>query len=191
MRVLACLLAAAWIGVAHAAEVSGMKLEDKIRIDSAGQDLVLNGAGLRTRFFIKVYVAGLYLAERKGTTADILAAGGPKRVAMHMLRELTAQQLVDALNEGVVNNNPPAEVEKLKGPLGELTAIMSALGQARKGEVVTLDFTPESGTRVTVNGEAKGKPIAGAELYRALLRVWLGDNPVQDDLKKALLGQPG
>jgi hypothetical protein len=191
MRTAVCLFAAACISGAHAAEVSGVKLEDKVRLGAAGPELVLNGAGLRTRFFVKVYAAGLYLAERKGAAADVLALAGPKRVAMHMMRDLSAQQLVDALNEGVAKNNPPAEVEKLKPQLAELTGIMTALGEAKKGDVVTLDFLPDAGTHVTLNGQAKGKPIPGGELYRALLRVWLGDNPVQDDLKKALLGQPG
>jgi hypothetical protein len=192
MRALGVLiLLGAWVGAVQAAEVSGVKLEDKLRLGAAGPELVLNGAGLRTRFFVKVYAAGLYLVERKAATADVLALGGPKRVAMHMVRDLSAQQLVDALNEGVAKNNPPAEVEKLKPQLAELTGIMTALGEAKKGDVVTLDFLPDAGTRVTVNGQEKGKPIPGGELYRALLRVWLGDDPVQDDLKKALLGQPG
>lgn len=191
MKALWCLLAAAWVAGAHAAEVGGTKLEDRMRLETAGPELVLNGTGVRTRFFVKVYAAALYLTERKGATADVLALGGPKRVAMHMLRDLTAQQLVDALNEGVAKNNPPADVEKLKPQLAELTAIMTGIGEAKKGDVVTLDFLPEAGTRVTVNGQAKGKPIASGDLYRALLRVWLGDDPVQDDLKKGLLGQPG
>ncbi len=171
--------------------MSGVKLDDKVRLGAGGPELVLNGAGVRTRFFVKVYAAGLYLAERKSTAADVLALGGPKRVAMHMMRDLGAQQLVDALNEGIAKNNPPAEVEKLKPQLAELTAIMTGIGEAKKGDVVTLDFLPDSGTQVGVNGQAKGKPIAGGELYRALLRVWLGEDPVQEDLKKALLGQPG
>jgi hypothetical protein len=55
---------------------------------------------------------------------------------------------------------------------------------------VALDFDPQGGTRVSLNGKELGKPIAGADFYRALLRVWLGDQPVQDSLKRALLGAP-
>ena len=54
---------------------------------------------------------------------------------------------------------------------------------------VALDWVPAAGTQVTVDGKATGAPIAGEDFYRALLRVWLGDNPVQADLKKALLGE--
>ena len=175
-------------GFAAAAEVAGVKVEDKASV--GGKELVLNGAGLRTRAIFKVYVAGLYLAEKKAAAADAIAAPGPKRVSMSMLRDLKAEDLVKALNEGMEKNNAPAEMAKLKPQVAELTQVMTSLGEAKKGDVIALDFLPDSGTRVSVNGEAKGKPIAGADLYAALLRVWLGENPVEDSLKKALLGQP-
>jgi len=175
---------------AHAAEIEGVKLVDRVSLTPGGAQLVLNGAGKRTRFFFDVYVAGLYLAEKKNTAADAIALAGPKRVSMTLLRDLTAKQLVDALNEGMEANNTPAELEVLKSQITELAAIMSAIGQAKKGDVVALDFLPESGTHVLVNGVERGQNLPGADLYRALLRVWLGDKPVQDNLKKALLGQP-
>lgn len=178
------------LGSAVAAEVAGVKLEDKVSIQPGGPELVLNGAGLRTRAIFKVYVAGLYLPEKKAAAADAIAAPGPKRVSMTLMRDLKAEDLVKALNEGMEKNNSPADMAKLKSQVGELTQIMSSLGEARKGDVIALDFLPETGTRVSVNGEARGKPIAGADFYRALLRVWLGDNPVEDSLKKAMLGQP-
>jgi len=191
MKSLLVLVAAAWIGVAQGAEVAGVKLPDKTRVGAGGPELVLNGAGLRTRFFIKIYAAGLYLEKKSQTTAAVLELAGPKRVSMHLLRELSAKQILDALHDGVDANNSPAAREKLKAQLGELDVVMTQLGPIKEGDVVTLDFVPGTGTVVTVNGQAKGKPIAGEALYQALLRVWLGDSPVQDDLKKELLGQPG
>ncbi|MFO1362517.1 MAG: chalcone isomerase family protein [Burkholderiales bacterium] len=188
-RIAALVLAALLPLCGLAAEVAGVKLADKVRIDAAGPDLVLNGAGVRTRFVVKVYVAGLYLAERKAAAADAIALGGPKRVSITMMRDVGAQQFNDALVEGFRANNSAADVATLKGPLDELSAIMSALGEAKKGSVIALDFVPGSGTRVLVNGATQGKPIAGDEFYRALLRIWLGDRPVDGDLKKGLLGQ--
>lgn len=186
----ACAIAIIYAGLAGgalAAEVGGVKLDDKASV--GGQELVLNGAGVRTRFVVKVYVAGLYLAERKAAAADAIALGGPKRVSITMMRDVGAQQFNDALVEGFRANNSAADVATLKGPLDELSAIMSALGEAKKGSVIALDFVPGSGTRVLVNGATQGKPIAGDEFYRALLRIWLGDRPVDGDLKKGLLGQ--
>jgi chalcone isomerase-like protein len=191
MRVLAACLAIAVSCSALAAEVAGVKLEDKVKIQPGGADLVLNGAGLRTRFVVKVYVAGLYLPEKMSSAADVLARPGPKRVSMTMLRDLKSDQLLSALNEGMEKNNPQAEIEKLKPQIAELAQIMNSLGEAKKGDVIALDFLPETGTHVLLNGDARGKPIAGSEFYQALLRVWLGDKPVEDSLKRALLGQPG
>ena len=175
----------------QAAEVGGVKLEDKLRLSPKGPELVLNGAGIRTRVFFKVYVGGLYLTEKKGAAADVLALSGPKRISMTMLRDLTAQQLSEALAEGIRNNASAAEQDALKAPINELLGIMNALGEAKTGDTVLLDFLPDSGTRVVVNGQPRGKPIAGEDFYRALLKIWLGEKPVDEDLKKGMLGQPG
>jgi hypothetical protein len=186
--VAAALIAMFPLAVA-AAEVAGVKLEDKVRIAPNAPELVLNGAGVRTRFVVKVYVAGLYLPEKKSVPADVLALGGPKRVAMTMLRDVTAQQLSDALTDGFAANNAPADQDRYQTQLAELTAIMASLGGAKKGDVVAFDYLPDVGTRVLLNGEAKGKPIPEEGFYRGVLRVWLGDKPADADLKKGLLGQ--
>ena len=183
---LVCVLTAS-----QAAEVAGVKLEDRLRLAPGGPELVLNGAGIRTRVFFKVYVAGLYLAEKKSAPGEVLALPGPKRVSMTMLRDLGAQQLSDALVEGIRNNSNAAEQEALKARTDELVAIMNSIGEAKTGDRIQLDFLPDSGTRVVVNGEPRGKPIAGEDFYRALLRIWLGDKPVDGDLKQGLLGRPG
>jgi hypothetical protein len=190
MRSLAVtLIGVALASGALAAEVAGVKLDEKVRIAPTQPELVLNGAGIRTRFFVKVYVGALYLPEKKTAAADVLALGGAKRMHLAMLRDLTAQQLADALNEGFAANNPPADQERYKGQLAELLAVMNSLGQAKSGEAIALDFVPDSGTRVLVNGAPKGKPIPDEGFYRAILRVWLGEKPVDGDLKRGLLGQ--
>ena len=188
--ILAMSLAVAALGV-QAAEVGGVKLEDKLRLTPTGPELVLNGAGIRTRVFFKVYVGGLYLTEKKGTAAEVIGLAGPTRVSMTMLRDLTAQQLSEGLADGIRNNSSAAEQEALKARVDELVGIMNALGEAKKGDTILLDFLPESGTRMVVNGQPRGKPITGDDFYRALLRIWLGDKPVDDDLKKGMLGQVG
>ncbi|HKW38546.1 MAG TPA: chalcone isomerase family protein [Burkholderiales bacterium] len=171
---------------ALAAEVAGVKVDDRIRLEAS--DLVLNGAGLRTKAFFKVYVAGLYLVEKKTSSEEVLALPGAKRVSMRLMRDLSARQLIDALDEGIRDNTPVAERESLKERVGELAAIMNGLQSAREGDVIALDWLPGAGTRVVLNGEPRGKIIAGEDFYRALLRIWLGDDPVSRDLKRALLG---
>jgi hypothetical protein len=189
MRALFVLACIAWSVCATAAEVSGIKLDDKIRIAPNAPELVLNGAGTRTRFFVNVYVGGLYLTEKKNSPGDAISLAGPKRVSMTMLRDLTAQQLSEALHDGFKVNNAAADLDRYKAQLDELSEIMNSIGQAKKGDSIALDYLPDSGTRIVVNGAQKGKPLAGEGFYRGLLRIWLGDRPVDGDLKRAMLGQ--
>lgn len=171
---------------AFAAEVSGVRIDDTAKV--GGSELVLNGAGKRTRLMFDVYVAGLYLPGKQGSAPEVLSAPGPKRVALTMMREVGADQLVEALVEGVRANTSADELEKIKPQLESLESTMRAIGAAKKGDVVTIDFLADGNTAVAVNGKAQGKPIPGADFQRALLAVWLGNKPVQADLKKAMLG---
>jgi len=165
-----------------AIEVSGVKLPDE------DQKLVLNGAGLRKRAFFQVYVIGLYLPEKKTLAADAIGAAGPKRVLIHMLRDVDAGEFSGALAGGMKDNVSEAEMKALDPRVKQLMAIMGEMKEAKKGMRITLDWTP-AGTQMTVDGKAAGAPIAGEDFYRALLKIWLGENPVQADLKKALLGE--
>ena len=173
---------------ANAMEVAGVALPDSVKVGSA--DLRLNGAGVRTFVVMKVYVGALYLPEKAGSAAAALDGKGPKRVSMHLLRDLTAERLGKALDEGLEKNLSAAEREKLAPQIEVLHANMAAVGDAKEKSVITIDYMPESdSTRVTLNGAPIGKPIPGADFYRGLLKVWLGDHPVQSDLKAAMLGQ--
>ena len=183
---LAALLVAA---PALGAELEGVKLED--RVQAGGQTLQLNGIGLRKRAFFKVYVAGLYLPERTGSAAQAMGARGPKRMTLVMLRDVGAGQFAGSLLDGLRDNHSEAELARIKPQVDELLGTIRRIGEAKEGMVIVLEHAPNPGTTMTVNGAPQGEPIAGEELFRALLRIWLGENPVQEDLKKALLGQPG
>ncbi len=186
-KLLFCLLFCL-TGFTHAAvDIAGVKFEDKTKLGST--ELVLNGAGMRSRFIIKVYVIGLYLAEKKTAVADVLAQKGAKRLHVVTLRELTAEQFADALVEGLHKNHSDAETEALKARIEEFRNAILSLKTAAKNDVITIDWLPESGTRLSVNGKQQGNDIAGDDFYRALLKIWLGQKPAQDDLKEALLGK--
>jgi len=166
-----------------AAEVAGVKIDDKANV--AGADLALKGAGLRKRVFFNVYAMGLYVADRK---ADPIVQGGAKRVAIHMLRDVDADTFAKALVDGMRPNHDEATMKALEPRIARLNAIMAEIKEAKKGMAISLDWVPGAGTQVVIDGKAAGTPIEGEDFYRALLRIWLGDKPVQDDLKKALLG---
>lgn len=169
----------------QAAEVAGVKLADSIHLGS--HELLLNGAGLRTKFFFKVYVAALYLGEKTHVAEVALNQSGEKRIALHVLRELSDEQLLDAFNKVMVANHTPAEMRALEPQLKELTAIFHAVKTIKEGDVVALDYLPDSGTQINVNGVLRGN-IAGAVFNRALFKIWLGDKPAQPDLKQKMLG---
>lgn len=172
---------------AGAAEVEGVKLTDRIRVAESGPELVLNGAGVRTRFVFRVYVGALYLKQKMAAATEVLNDAGPKRVAMHLLRDLSSDQLLSALNGGLKNNHTPEQLAALEVQIKQLESIFGAVKAAKAGDVILIDYIPDTGTRIMVNGEAKGT-IRGADFNTALLRVWLGANPADADLKKAMLG---
>jgi hypothetical protein len=180
-RLLLLLLLAA--APAFAAEVAGVKIEEQTRVANA--ELALKGAGLRKRAFFQVYAIGLYVADRK---ADPIAQSGAKRVAIHMLRDVGADTFTAALSDGIRDNHGDAEAKALEPRVAQLGAILAEVKLAKKGMAITLDWVPGSGTQVTIDGKSSGKLIEGEDFYRGLLRIWLGGKPVQDDLKKALLG---
>jgi hypothetical protein len=180
-RLLLPFLLALGVSV-HAAEVAGVKIDDKVRV--ADTELSLTGAGLRKRVFFQVYAIGLYVRDRK---ADPVSQPGPKRVQIHMLRDVGADQFIEALSDGIKANLSEAEAKALEPRVKALGATMAEIKEARKGMTIALDWNGAA-TQVVIDGKPIGRPIEGEDFYRALLRIWLGDKPVQEDLKKALLG---
>ncbi len=170
---------------AAALEVSGVKLADSVHVGN--RDLVLNGAGLRTWFFFKVYAAALYLGEKTHDAGAALNQPGEKRMEMHMLRDLSDEKMLHAFNEAISANQTPAQMQALAPQLQQLTAIFHEIGEVRDGDVVVLDYLPDHGTQIVLNGTLKGT-IPGESFNRALLTVWLGEKPAQADLKQKLLG---
>jgi long-chain acyl-CoA synthetase len=169
---------------ANAAEVAGVRLDDHSRL--AGSELLLNGAGLRSKLFFKVYVIGIYAPHKTTKAAELIDVTEPRRIAMHMLRQVEADSLLSALKEGLQQNHSEAELTAMKPQIERLEAIMRAIGTAKPGDLITLDLTAAA-TTVSFNGQDKGS-IAGASFGAALLKIWLGGKPIDETLKQALLG---
>jgi len=178
---LAALLA---VPTLHAAEVAGIKVDDSLRV--GGSELLLNGAGLRSKLFIKVYVGALYVGQKSTMPAAILDNPQPRRMVMRLLRDIDAETLASAMDEGLKNNHTPAEMADMKAQAEALAGIMKSIGKAREGDTIAIDFSAD-GVSISLNGETRGK-VAGPGFAKALLKVWLGDKPADASLKKALLG---
>jgi len=171
---------------AGAAEVAGVSLAETVQVGEDGQILQLNGAGIRKKVIVKVYVGALYLQQKGSDPARILDDSGPKRMVLHFLyKELGAEKLADAWTDGFRNNQGDAELEKLRERLEQFNALFPTV---RRGDRIEIDLLPGKGTAVRVNGKEVGS-VAGEDFSRALLKVWLGPKPADKGLKKGLLGK--
>jgi hypothetical protein len=167
---------------ANAGTLAGVTLPDKA--DAGGQTLVLNGLGLRTKFFIKVYVGGLYLPQKEKNAAAILSGDTPRRMVMHFLYSVKKDQMCDAWDEGLKQNTPkaPADVKK------EFQTLCSWMEAIPSGNELVLTYVPGTGTTVEVNGKSKGT-LPGKATADAIFNTWIGPDPGPgQDFKKAVLG---
>ena len=175
------------LGTAQAADVSGVKVDDTASV--AGKTLVLNGAGMRKKFVINVYVAALYLSEKKTSPADVQALTTPKRVTLHIQREVSSDEFGQLFITSMNKNSTKEEKAKVISQTGKFGEMFASLDKVKKGDVIHLDWIPGQGTVSTVNGKVTGETLPDIAFYNAVLRIWLGDTPAQDDLKDALLGK--
>jgi hypothetical protein len=185
-RILAALLLTAATALAQTVDVEGVKFDPTVQV--GGQPLQLNGAGVRTRLMFKVYAAGLYVPQKSNSAAALLGQKGPRRVAIGMLRNVDADTFVGALNDGLKANLSAEQLAGFKPQIDALNANFKAVGEAKKGDQINFEFTPEAGTRIIVNGQPRGAAIPGEAFFEAVLRIWIGDKPVDADLKKGMLG---
>jgi len=182
-KLTASLLTLAFAIPALALTVAGVNMEDHTTVN--GQTLVLNGAGLRKKLFIKVYVGGLYLPAKQGNAAAILAGDTPRRQVMHFLLSVSKNQMCDAWEEGLEDNtkNAPADVK------ANFKTLCSWMEPIPKGNRLVLTYVPGSGTTVEINGKAKGT-LPGKATADAILATWIGPKPGPGEaFKNAVLGK--
>ena len=177
---------AAASAAAQPVEVEGHKFEPTVQV--GGQTLNLNGVGLRRRAIFKVYVAGLYVPQKSPNAATLITDKGPRRVSLRMLRDVDADSFIDSFNDGLKNNLTDTQLTALKPQIDSLTSTLKSIGEAKKGDAINFDYAPEGGTRITVNGQPRGDAIPGADFFSAVLRIWLGEKPADEALKKGMLG---
>ncbi|MBB1599915.1 chalcone isomerase family protein [Variovorax sp. UMC13] len=188
LALTACLGLAATGGAAAPVDVAGVKLDDRLTL--AGSPLQLNGAGVRYKAVFKVYTAGLYLGQKVSSPEEVLAATGPKRVAITMLRDIDANELGKLFTKGVEENSPRSEMVNLIPGLLRMGQMFADQKQLRTGDTFTIDWLPGTGTLITVRGVPQPEPVKEPAFYNALLRIWLGPSPADWKLKDALLGRP-
>jgi hypothetical protein len=167
---------------AFAGELAGVTLPDTATVGA--QQMVLNGLGVRKKFFIKIYVGGLYLPAKENSADKVLATDGARRMVMSFVYSVSQKQMCDAWDEGLeaTSPNPAADVQKA------FKTLCTFMEDIPKGNQMVLTYDPASGTAVDVNGKTKGT-LPGKATADAILRTWIGAGALPgEDFKKAVLG---
>lgn len=183
-KVLLLLAFVACIPMANAQTVvEGVTLDNNISV--MGNELSLNGAGLREKFWIDLYVGGLYTEARTKDAKMVINADKPMAMKLHIVSaRVTKDKMVDAVEDGFENStngkqeSMRAEIDQFKGFFNE---------EIVEGDIFTIAYVPNTGVVVMKNGKKKGS-IAGLDFKKALFGIWLGNNPADKDVKKGMLG---
>ena len=172
---------------AQTVELAGVKYATSATV--GGATLQLNGAGIRYKAIFKVYTAGLYLAGKAATPEAVYAAPGVKRMHVVMLRDIDANELGKLFTDGMQKNATREEFGKAIPGTLKLAEIFAAKKKLVAGDSFFVDYTPGTGTVISVNGKPTAEPIAEPVFFTALMKIWLGNSPADWQLKDALLGQ--
>ena len=185
IRALALLLACFWFPpMATAATLSGATLPDSYVVD--GQQLVLNGVGLRTLtiFKVKAYVAGLYLPRPSRDARQILASPGPKVVMLKFLHSGSKDQVEKQFREGEARNCGDGSCAA--SDQADFERLVAAAPAVNVGDTSTYIFTAGR-VRVMANNRVIGD-FANADLAYHLLAGFIGARPPSEDLRDHMLG---
>lgn len=166
---------------APAAEVAGVRMADTLSVEDA--TLTLNGMGIRKKFFIKVYVGALYLPGRNSSARAILDADAPRAITIEFLRDVGKEKIRDAYRDGFVSNAP----EQARRQQANINRMLALVPDARKGDRILYTYYPAKGSTITMPGSTQAS-FEGKEFADAYLLLYLGPDPADEDLKKALLG---
>lgn len=181
VRLLATfVLVVAFSASAHAAERAGVRMPDQLAV--AGQNLVLNGTGLRKVAIISVYVAGLYLPARTRDASVILTGGGPRAIRLELVRDVDKGRLTNGFREGITKNGGT----RVAAQQANVDKFLAMFGDQKKGAIIQF-ADAEGGLSVSIDGKERGV-LAGREFADLVFAIWLGPKPPGEDLKKGLLG---
>ncbi|MFO8147490.1 MAG: chalcone isomerase family protein [Bacteroidota bacterium] len=151
-----------------------------------GEKLVLNGVGVREKFWMDMYAGALYLDSKSSDAKSIINANDPMAIKLHMVSSLiTSEKMIDAVNEGFEN----ATNGKTSGISSEISKFKAFFSEEiNKEDVFDIVYIPSKGVLVYKNGNEKGI-IKGMEFKKALFGIWLSDKPADKKLKQGMLGK--
>ena len=169
------------------ADAVGVNYPDSLRVE--GVTLSLNGTGVAYRALVKLYTVGLYLPTKTSNPTEVLDMSTPRRLRFVMLQGMRVDELGKVITKGIENNSSREEFFKLIPSIRTMGEQFSRIRRLNANDTLSVEYVPKRGTVFYVNGQPAGLPIADANFFPAILRVWLGTNPTTQDLKDALLDQ--
>lgn len=184
---LLAVVTGAWTGgtPAMAASLEGQAFDETAVLSE--RTLRLNGLGLRGVAWIKAFVAGLYLPAPTKDSAQVLSMPGPKRLRLKIMLEAPSHELTKSLTSRIARHEPEAVKAQIDTRLQTLAALIDGLGDLKVGDTIDLDFQPDRGTVLRLNDKSVGQPVAGDDLYRAVLKIFVGEHPADKRMKEGLL----
>ncbi|HEX5357799.1 MAG TPA: chalcone isomerase family protein [Aquabacterium sp.] len=182
---LALVLGLPHAAQAQSADVVGVHYPPTIKVE--GSNLTINGSGISYRAVAKLYTVGLYVPQKASKAEAIFATGGPKQLRFVMLQGMRVDELGKVITKGIENNSSREEFFKLIPSIRIMGEQFSRIKRLNTGDVFAIEFVPKRGTMFFVNGQPAGLPLEDAGFFPAVLRTWLGNRPVTQDLKDALL----
>ncbi|MFZ6842971.1 chalcone isomerase family protein [Undibacterium sp. RuTC16W] len=171
----------------HAVEIQQIKIANQVTLGS--KELVLNGTGVRSVLFAKAYVAALYVPAKTDNPAQVIASG-PRKMVLHILRDIDVNELAAAMLKGMRKNNSQKDLADVTMQMASFGQVFGTIPMVKNGDTITFDYVPGIGSSAYVNKTQLGTVLQGDQFARVFFRIWLGDQPVQDTLKRELLGLP-
>lgn len=178
------LLVAALSVPSHALKAYDLKIPDDIAI--AGQELVLNGVGMRTKFFHDIYAAALYLPQPSDAVEDIIAADDPASIRIYIVSDLvTGDRFAESAMDGFVRSTH-GNLEPIRPQVDAMIAAFR--NSLDNGDIFDLVYVPGEGVSIFRNSE-KVELVPGLEFKQAMFGIWLSEDPVQTRLREKMLGK--
>ncbi|MBA54617.1 MAG: chalcone isomerase [Pseudomonadales bacterium] len=188
MKTLSTLLATLLLSsAAYSLDIGGINLPETLKAQDT--DLQLNGAGIREKWFLDLYVGGLYLPAKQNDAEAILKAAEPMAIRLHIISGMiTSEKMTNATMEGF-ENSTHGHTGPLKAEIDKFLATFAE--PIKEGDIFDFVYVPGSGVQIIKNGTA-AQTIKGGEAFKeALFGIWISDKPAQKSLKKGMLGLQG
>lgn len=177
------------VGVQHARAADApplSKFEPAVQV--AGSKLVLNGAGMRHKSTARYYDVALYTASKVTTVEQLNALAGPKLLSFVAQRDISGTELGRLFVKGLNQNSPSELTQRHASDMVRMSDVFSARPKLVPGDTFAIEFNPGKGIVFYLDGKVQGSPVGDAEFFEMMLRIWLGNTPADEALKRALLG---